>query len=75
MILVGGVLLLTPGFLTDLLGFTLLIPLTRELYTNIAINFFKRKFQTSQNRHSSFSEFNSSNNSDEVIIDHPKIEE
>jgi len=32
MILVGGVLLLTPGFCTDLLGFSLLVPLTRNLY-------------------------------------------
>ncbi|HKJ05066.1 MAG TPA: FxsA family protein [Geopsychrobacteraceae bacterium] len=32
MILVGGVLLLTPGFCTDLLGFSLLVPLTRNLH-------------------------------------------
>lgn len=31
LILVGGVLLLTPGFLTDGIGFSLLIPLTRLL--------------------------------------------
>jgi len=30
MILVGGVLLLTPGFLTDAIGFSLLIPWTRQ---------------------------------------------
>jgi UPF0716 protein FxsA len=30
-ILVGGVVLLTPGFLTDLLGFILLIPFTRAI--------------------------------------------
>lgn len=29
MILIGGVLLLTPGFCTDLLGFSLLTPFTR----------------------------------------------
>ncbi|MGA1874066.1 MAG: FxsA family protein [bacterium] len=29
-ILVGGLLLLTPGFLTDALGFSLLIPITRR---------------------------------------------
>jgi UPF0716 protein FxsA len=28
-ILVGGVLLLTPGFITDAIGFTLLVPTTR----------------------------------------------
>ena len=31
MIFCGGVVLLTPGFITDLLGFFLLIPLTRSL--------------------------------------------
>lgn len=31
MILVGGIVLLTPGFITDAFGFILLIPWTREL--------------------------------------------
>jgi len=31
MILVGGIVLLTPGFITDVLGFALLIPWTRSL--------------------------------------------
>lgn len=31
MILVGGIVLLTPGFITDALGFLLLIPLTRSI--------------------------------------------
>jgi UPF0716 protein FxsA len=30
MILVAGALLLTPGFLTDIVGFTLLVPNARE---------------------------------------------
>lgn len=32
LILVGGLLLLTPGFFTDVLGFSFLIPVTRELW-------------------------------------------
>lgn len=31
MILVGGIVLLTPGFVTDALGFVLLIPFTRNI--------------------------------------------
>ena len=31
MILVGGLVLLTPGFITDIIGFVLLIPWTRSL--------------------------------------------
>ena len=32
LILCSGILLLTPGFITDLIGFTGLIPLTRNLF-------------------------------------------
>jgi UPF0716 protein FxsA len=32
LVLVGGLLLLTPGFFTDLLGFSFLVPLTRDLW-------------------------------------------
>lgn len=32
LVLVGGLLLLTPGFCTDLLGFSFLVPLTRDLW-------------------------------------------
>lgn len=35
LILVGGLLLLTPGFLTDVLGFSFLVPLTRELWRKV----------------------------------------
>ena len=38
LVLVGGVVLLTPGLLTDLLGFSLLIPFTR--------NWFKKKLRS-----------------------------
>ena len=38
MVLVGGVVLLTPGLLTDLLGFSLLIPFTR--------NWFRKKLSS-----------------------------
>jgi UPF0716 protein FxsA len=48
LVLVGGVVLLTPGLLTDLLGFSLLIPLTR--------NWFKNKLQ---NRLRKYAERNS----------------
>ncbi|MDH3998983.1 MAG: membrane protein FxsA [Desulfuromonadales bacterium] len=32
LVLIGGLLLLTPGFVTDLLGFSFLIPFTRILW-------------------------------------------
>ena len=43
LILVGGLLLLTPGILTDILGFSLIIPFTRPLYRNWLKNKFKGK--------------------------------
>ena len=35
---VGGALLLTPGFATDVLGFSCLFPLTRALWANLALS-------------------------------------
>lgn len=37
LILIGGTLLLTPGFITDLLGFALVIPFTRPISRVIVI--------------------------------------
>ena len=39
-VLIGGAFLLTPGILTDIAGFTLVLPGTREIYKA----FIKRKF-------------------------------
>lgn len=32
LVIAGGMLLLTPGFCTDLIGFTMLVPITRRLW-------------------------------------------
>ena len=45
MILVAGVLLITPGFLTDMVGFTLLIPVTRKVLRKVALHYFKNRLQ------------------------------
>lgn len=41
LILIGGTMLLTPGLLTDLTGFSLIIPATRNFYTRIIKSRFK----------------------------------
>ncbi|AIE61005.1 FxsA family protein [Bacillus methanolicus] len=41
-ILIGGTLLLTPGFITDVVGFLLLAPLTRKFFKRLLIKAFKR---------------------------------
>lgn len=42
-ILIGGVLLLSPGYITDLTGFFLLIPATRNLIKPIIANWIRRR--------------------------------
>lgn len=44
LILIGGTLLLTPGFLTDILGFFLVLPFTRPLARRGLVVFAKRFF-------------------------------
>jgi UPF0716 protein FxsA len=48
LILVGGVTLLTPGVLTDITGFLLIIPFTRPLFAKLASNIFKKYVDQNQ---------------------------
>lgn len=45
MILVAGALLVTPGVLTDLLGFSVLFPPMRSLYSRYLIRYFRGRIQ------------------------------
>ena len=45
LILIGGLLLLTPGIITDLIGFTMLIPQTRRIIANWLRDLIQRKIQ------------------------------
>ncbi len=44
LVLVGGVLLVTPGVLTDITGLALLIPPTRRLVAGVLGNYLKKRF-------------------------------
>ncbi|WP_440066225.1 FxsA family protein [Streptosporangium sp. OZ121] len=46
LVLVGGTLLLTPGFLTDILGFLCLLPFTRPMVRRLGSWFFARRVRT-----------------------------
>jgi UPF0716 protein FxsA len=46
MILIAGVVLITPGLLTDLFGFSLLIPATRAFLKSNVRNFLQRRLQS-----------------------------
>ena len=88
MVLVGGVLLLTPGYATDLFGFLLMAPLTRgllknslkEVFTrgiksgNIHVNYYG---QTSNHTHSHQQDFQRQEIDEniidvETVVDHSK---
>jgi len=47
-ILIGGFTLLTPGFITDILGLTMLFPWTRSLYIKIGVKLIQNKINTGQ---------------------------
>ncbi|GII51839.1 hypothetical protein Pth03_02280 [Planotetraspora thailandica] len=45
MVVAGGALLLTPGFLTDVVGFVLILPFTRPLARRVLAWFLRRRVQ------------------------------
>lgn len=48
MVLTGGILLIFPGFVSDILGLLLLFPLTRKLFLYLALIYFRKKAQSSK---------------------------
>jgi UPF0716 protein FxsA len=44
-VLIGSFALLTPGFLSDIIGFSMLIPQVREIYVGIAKRIIQKKLQ------------------------------
>jgi len=63
---VGGALLLTPGFVTDAIGFLLLVPFTRQFFASRLMGRFKA-FSSANGAGGSFGQ--GGFNSDESIID------
>ncbi len=43
LVLLGGAFLLTPGFITDIIGFVLLIPPTRAMFRKTVVGLFARR--------------------------------
>ncbi|MDR9856439.1 FxsA family protein [Paenibacillus sp. VCA1] len=44
-VFIGGVLLVVPGFITDIVGFTMVFPLTRPLYRFLILKWIERKMK------------------------------
>lgn len=50
LVLVGGVLLLTPGFITDVFGFLFVLPFTRPLVRRLLIAYAARRVKLTEQR-------------------------
>jgi UPF0716 family protein affecting phage T7 exclusion len=50
LVLVGGVLLLTPGFVTDVFGFLFVLPFTRPLVRRLLSAYVARRVRVAQSR-------------------------
>jgi len=50
LVLMGGVLLLTPGFITDVFGFLFVLPFTRPLVRKVLSAFVARRIRIGQER-------------------------
>lgn len=48
MVLISGALLLTPGFITDIIGLMLVIPASRDIIKPIIMKYIKSKINTLQ---------------------------
>ena len=48
LVLIGGILLMTPGILTDIAGFLLLIPFSRDMLKFYIKNWVSRKIQSGE---------------------------
>ncbi|WP_438349620.1 FxsA family protein [Paenibacillus sp. FA6] len=44
-VFIGGVLLVLPGFLMDIIGFTMIFPLTRPIYRLLILKWLKSKMK------------------------------
>lgn len=47
-VLLGGFTLLTPGFITDFIGLSMLFPPTRTLYIKLSVQIIQNKIETDQ---------------------------
>lgn len=73
-VLIGGILLLTPGILTDIFGFSLLFPVTRVIYREFIKKHFKTKvnYQMYTNQRKDYK----NTDEDEVIdVDYEEIDD
>ncbi|MCR2043978.1 FxsA family protein [Anaerosalibacter massiliensis] len=49
-ILIGGIFLVVPGIVTDIMGITMILPGTREIYKNIIRRYFTNRIKRGNTR-------------------------
>lgn len=49
-ILIGGIFLVVPGIVTDIIGITMILPGTREIYKNIIRRYFTNRIKRGNTR-------------------------
>ncbi len=69
LILAGGIMLITPGIMTDVFGFSLIFPVTRQLYAKILFKYFKKKFKFQNFQNYPQNGSDSEDSDDDNIID------
>ena len=74
LILVAGVLLLTPGFFTDFIGLTFLIPSTRSLWIKYGIKYFKNRVLFDAGNHQASRAKNTSTQQDIIDADYTDLD-
>jgi len=78
LVFVGGALLLTPGFVTDILGFSMIMPGTRDLISAFLIKYFSNKAQNGDVKfsyHSSGNPVRKSQYDDGKVIEAERVED
>jgi UPF0716 protein FxsA len=74
LILVAGVLLLTPGFFTDVLGLTFLIPSTRSWWINYGTKYFKARILVNAGNYKASQAENTSEQQDIIDADYTDLD-
>lgn len=64
LIFAGGIMLLTPGFITDAIGFSFIIPGTRTLWLGVFGDYFSKKIASGQVQ----------NNSDVIDVEYHEVD-
>lgn len=75
LILAGGLMLITPGFITDLIGFALILPLSRKVAAGWLLTYFKNRIQGSQWQDNNIRFTNTANSEKNENDDPPEIGE